>query len=220
MTLDTAPGWEAQTRASGVLLEHESVDRDVALVTTSTLVPAENEGLLVADVREGEGLLVRPSMEQDQDAALLDGILGGHVGAEVHALDGEASIFPYGGLNVTVSTGTERLVALLDAERDQGQSLVVHLDREEFPDARALLDGDPLPQSDTIRAALEPGQESHAFVTSQGETTTVVVGVNEFSTRDVIVEAVPQAGAFLTVGTFLASAAIVSLAGWGLFRRS
>ncbi len=219
IALTPADGWTADEHPQGLLLDHPDADRSVALATSTAAPPAQSQGVILADVRPGEGVMVRPVTDRPADMAVVDAILAGQVGAEVHVAE-EASVFPYQDVNVSISHTSERVVAVVDAQREDGLSFGVYVDEERFPDARVLLDGTELAYASSPSQALDPASESQAFVATGEDTTSVLVRVDSFSTRDVIVEAAEAAGAFLTVGSVVAGTGLVAVAGWGLFRRS
>lgn len=215
--------WTVETHPQGLSLEHPGTGERAIVVAVNTPIPRVEQGRLIAPLDAAGSLVIRPVTPAAGDAAIAEAILAGDVGAEVAiGADGDAKLVPYSSIDASVALREDQLTVLVSSPRSEGRSIVVHLPPE-APLGEGLevrLDGQPVEATASLSDALDPADgDSEHHVVDRGGDRVLAASIASFSTRELVVRTAETVGAFLTAPAVLGAAALVALAGWGLFRR-
>ena len=227
LAADLDATWLATRKGPHVLLENTETGQRALLVVHRGDAQVLGRRL-VTDLTPETRLVVRPLGPDPSADAVADGIIEGRVGAEVAIRErpSDAETVSYGDLNVSVAGGDDRLEAVLSSPTHEGRTLVFTLDAGAAL-ARAntleiLLDGEPVEPAERLEDVLDqadPDQPSQYYVVQADGETKVILQVNHFSTRELIIQAAELVEPFLTPLAVLGGLAVIGGATFALFRR-
>lgn len=224
VTWDINSTWVAFQRGEHVVLENTR-DGSRVLLVMHQATPTVLGQRLTAELGPGAKVVVRPMSQGPVDEALTDSIVDGRIGAEVAIQGGgEPETVSYGDLQVVARQEQGRVTATLSTEQHQGRTVVLTLAENATlgDEVEVLLDGHPVEEADRLEDVLgapDPNQPSQYYVVQDDGQTKVIVQVNHFSTRELVVQAADIAERFLGPLAILGGLALTVAAAAGLFRR-
>ncbi len=224
VTWDLNSTWVAFQRGEHVVLENTR-DGSRVLLVMHEATPTVLGQRLTAQLEPGATVVVRPLAQGEVDQALADSIVEGRVGAEVAIQGGgEPETVSYGDLQVVARQETRRVTATLSTDQHQGRTVVLTLAENATlgDELEVLLDGHAVEAADRLEDVLgmpDPNQPSLYYVVQDDGQTKVIVQVNHFSTRELVVQAADIAERFLGPIAIIGGLALTVAAAAGLFRR-
>ncbi len=224
VTWDINDTWVAFQRGEHVVLENTQ-DGSRVLIVMHDATPSVLGQRLTADLGSDARVVVRPLTTGPVDDRQADSSVEGRVGAEVAIQGGgEPETVSYGDLQVVARQEESRVTATLSTEQHQGRTVVLTLAENATlgDELEVLLDGHPVEEADRLEDVLatpDPNQPSRYHVVQDEGQTKVIVQVNHFSTRELVVQTADIAEEFLGPIAIIGGLALIAVAGAGLFRR-
>lgn len=222
--VDLNSTWIASQRGGHVLLTNTADGTQYLLVIVGG-EPSLLGRRLVADLGEDGHVVARPLGKGPVADRLTDGIVDGSIGAEVRIgrNAAEHTAVSYSDLNVTLTVDASRIEAVVSTPLHDGRTIVFTLE-EGAPvsgELEVLLDGEVVPRGDSLEDVLDrrAGEGPEYTLIEEDGVTKVVLSIDHFSTREVVIQSLAFVEPFLTPLALFGGLAVIGAASFALLRR-